>query len=267
MTLGEGFLYGAVQGLTEYLPISSSAHLILLPRFLGSEDPGLAFDVFLHLGTLLATLSYFYKDWKAIALSALGRQKSGITWPPIVLGTVPALVAGALIHKWAETSLRSNWVLVCTLSLGGVALWAADRFASAKRDLGKLALRDAAWVGLAQCLALIPGMSRSGSTILGGRLLGFERAAAARFSFLLSAPITAAALVFELRKWNELTSSSIGPGPLLVSAVSAMVFGWIAIGGLLRLVRRYGYLAFAIYRVALALVIYFALIANSGFLA
>jgi undecaprenyl-diphosphatase len=269
MTLGEAILYGAVQGITEYLPISSSAHLILLPRFLGTEDPGLSFDVFLHAGTLAATLIYFWQDWREVLAgvpfigpwverrSRPRRHDSPPrdSWKYLAIGTVPALIAGVLVHKLAEEQLRGNAILVTTLSVGGLALWLVDRFQKGGQPIRSLNQRMAVGVGLMQCLALIPGMSRSGSTMMGGRFMGLDRAAAARFSFLLSAPVTAAALVFELRKWELLTSEAIGWAPLLAGALSAFAFGWFAIDGLLRIVQKVGYLGFAIYRVALAIVI------------
>lgn len=267
MTYLDALLYGAIQGITEYLPISSSAHLILLPRFLGERDPGLTFDVFLHLGTLAATFTYFWRDWHAIlhGVPGLGAalprpdraaENGRLSWRLLVLGTLPALAAGALLHKQAETVFRGTPVLVGTLAIGGLLLWAVDHFRARRRDLGSLSWKDALLVGIIQCLALVPGMSRSGSTITGARVLGFDRAAAARFSFLLSAPVTAAAIVFELRKWRELLEGDVGAGQLLVAGVSAFLFGLFAIGGLLRLIRRFGYLSFAIYRVALAFTIF-----------
>lgn len=269
MNLFEALLYGAVQGITEYLPISSSAHLILLPKFLGTQDPGLSFDVFLHAGTLASTLIYFRKDWLQVAQEGIQLvSKSGKKIPLnqnlfvlIALGTVPALIAGALAHKWVSTVLRGNQVLIFTLTFGGFLLWGVDwwrerRSKKATRPLKAARITDAVWVGVAQCFALVPGMSRSGSTMIGGRLLGFDRASAARLSFLLSGPITAAALIFELRHWRELLQESIGVGPLVVGAVSAFVFGWLAIDGLLKLLRRFGYASFAVYRVLLAIVIY-----------
>jgi undecaprenyl-diphosphatase len=268
-------ILGLVQGLTEYLPVSSSAHLILAPRFLGVTDPGLAFDVFLHLGTLAATLIYFRSDWLVVFRSLPLRaffgaplsprlwlgQFQGVQggrtplWLAIALGTLPALAVGAIAHSWIESSLRGNAILAATLTLGGLALYFADLLGPRTRDLGDLKLRDALWVGTLQCLALVPGVSRSGSTLIAGRLLGFDRASAARFSFLLSAPVTAAALLFELRKFNELLASVSGMTPLLVGASAAFVSGWLAIDGLLRLLRRFGFLSFAIYRAVLAIVI------------
>ncbi len=263
-------IYGIVQGIAEYLPISSSAHLILLPRFLGTAEMGLTFDVFLHLGTLAATLSYFWREWIQIGatLPAVGgwfarwapkpvgaAPAQALSWKLIAVGTIPALIAGAALNDLAETVFRANAVLVCTLPLGGLFLYLADRFCPGKRPLEGARWSDALWVGVAQCVALIPGMSRSGSTMIGGRLVGFDRADAARFSFLLSAPITAAATVFEMRHFDQLLGGPMPLGPLLVAGLSSFVFGYLAIGGLLKLLRRFGFLSFAIYRAALALVI------------
>ncbi len=273
MTYSEAILFGAVQGITEYLPISSSAHLILLPRFLGTQDPGLAFDVFLHAGTLASTLLYFWKDWREVLSGMPGvggwmdrrtrsrdaEAPSREIWKFLTLATIPALVAGAALHRIAEESLRGNGVMVTTLVVGGFMLWAADRFVVAGGSMKSLDRRTAIGVGLMQCLALVPGMSRSGSTMTGGRLFGLNREAAARFSFLLSAPVTAAALIFELRKWDAVVADIQGVGPLIVGAITAFVFGWFAIDGLLKIVRQFGYLSFAAYRVVLAVVIFFYL--------
>ncbi len=262
MTYGEAILYGLVQGVTEYLPVSSSAHLILLPKFLGTEDPGLTFDVFLHIGTLLATLSFFWRDWLGLFrtlpfIAKPGDPRRGdVSWELVAIATVPALIAGAILHKWVSTIFRGEMVLVCTLILGGVLLYLSDTLAKRTRSLNQAKWKDALWIGIAQCFALVPGISRSGSTMTGARLLGFDRPSSARFSFMISAPITAAAIVFELRHWDQLVNSSVALGPLLVAGVSTFVFGILAIGGLLKLLRRFGYLSFAIYRVILALVVF-----------
>lgn len=264
MTYGEAVLYGAVQGIAEYLPISSSAHLILLPKFLGQQDYGLAFDVFLHLGTLFATLLYFWRDWLGIlqTLPGLVQRHSKkkavgetISYKLIVVATIPALIAGAALHDLVESAFRGNLIQAIALVVGGALLWASDIFTRGTRPLRTATLRDALWVGIAQCFALVPGISRSGSTMTGGRLLGFDRASAARFSFLISAPITAAAIVFELRNWGELANGPVGTGPLVVAGLSSFLFGCLAIGFLLKMLRRFGYLSFAIYRVILAIVI------------
>lgn len=264
MTYAEAILYGAVQGITEYLPISSSAHLILLPKFLGESDPGLTFDVFLHLGTLLATLSYFWREWwnilktfpRGIGKSPESGGQGSVHWIHIAVATVPALIAGAVLHSWVETIFRGNAVLMTTLVVGGVLLYGCDRAFPEYRSIGSVRVRDALWIGIAQCFALVPGISRSGSTMTGGRILGMDRASAARFSFLISGPITAAALAYELRNWQELAQDPGSYGPLFVACASSFVFGCLAIGGLLRLLRRFGYLSFAVYRVALAFTIW-----------
>lgn len=281
MSYFEALLYGAVQGIAEYLPISSSAHLILLPKFLGERSYGLAFDVFLHLGTLMATLIYFWREWRQTLATvpliggwfkpkrpSMPGDGSGVApasweepvdWKLIVIGTIPALIVGALAHKYIATVLRGNLVIIITLTLGGVLLFVSDRFFKQLRTLRQLDRYGALWVGIAQCFALIPGISRAGATMTGGRLLKLDRASAAKFSFLLSAPVTAAAVVFELRHWSELVNGPIGLGPLLVAGFSSFIFGMIAIGGLLRILRRFGFGSFALYRICLAAVIYFVL--------
>lgn len=264
MNYFEALLYGIVQGITEYLPISSSAHLILLPRFLGIHDPGLTFDVFLHFGTLLSTLCFFWRDWGRILYAAIGKgtAEARRLLGAIILATVPALLAGALLHRWVESVLRGNAVMIATLSIGGLALFGVDRICTKERTIGALRLKDAFWIGIAQCFALIPGISRSGSTITGARLLGFDRETAARFSFLISAPVTAAALVFELRNWPELAANfsqagnSAGLGPIFAAGIASFLSGLFTIGLLIKIVKRFTYLGFAIYRVALAAIIW-----------
>jgi len=260
MSYTEALLYGLVQGITEYLPISSSAHLILLPKFLKTEDPGLAFDVFLHLGTLFATLFYFWKDWRELlrpsGIGASLRQNTGVSLKLLIVATVPALIAGAALHGLIQSALRGEGIIVITLAVGGVMLYLSDRYARGERLHTQATLRDAIVVGLFQCLALVPGMSRSGSTMSGARLIGMSRESAARFSFLMSAPVTAAAIVFELRHFGELFQSSLGIGPLLVAGLSSFAFGWLAIDGLLKVLKRVSFLGFAVYRVGLALAVY-----------
>ncbi|NDD90644.1 undecaprenyl-diphosphate phosphatase [bacterium] len=268
MTFFEAFLYGAVQGLTEYLPVSSSAHLALLPRFLGKADPGLSFDVFLHAGTLASTLIYFRKEWAALLRSFFKPEGRSVAWN-VALATLPALVVGGIFRDSIAEYLRGPRLVAFNLILGGVLLFGVDRFSRGNRGWLEIRRTDAWGVGFFQCLAFLPGMSRSGSTIIGGRLFGLSREAAARFSFFVSAPITAAALASELRHWNEVVSSVSQVSTsgdvfhswalLGLAALSAFGFGWLAISGLIRLVSRTGFAAFAVYRIALALVVLFYL--------
>lgn len=261
MNFWEAVLYGAVQGIAEYLPISSSAHLILLPRFIGSHEYGLRFEVFLHLGTLAATLLYFWKDWWGIIKGVCSRKESEnsqhqrlLFW--LAVGTLPAIGAGAAFHSFIEENLRANWILVCTLSMGGVLLFLVDRKFPSSTALNALGWKKAFWIGCFQTLALMPGMSRSGSTMMGGRFLGLSRGDAARFSFLLSAPITLAAVVFEFRKWELLLEDqSLSWMALGTAGFSSFLFGCLAIGGLLRLLRTQGYFWFMVYRIGLGILI------------
>jgi undecaprenyl-diphosphatase len=250
----DAFWFGLVQGATEYLPVSSSAHLLLLPRVLGTPDPGLAFDVFLHVGTLLATAVYFFKDWLEILKNPLPKKdgKRTLSWVHLGIGTVPAVVAGALLNGWISENLRSLWILWITLPLFGMLLWWVDRTRPARRELGDASLKDLWVIGCMQALALVPGVSRSGSTITASRLLGFGRAESARISFLLSLPITFGAVIYESRHWNELMESISGAGPLLVGTFTALVSGALAIHLLIKWVSRTSFAIFAVYRVLVA---------------
>ncbi len=260
MGIFESVLYGFVQGATEYLPVSSSAHLLLLPHFLGQSDPGLAFDVILHLGTLLATAVYFFRDWLVILMNPLprsgARKVSHLSWVHLGVGTLPAVIAGVLFNSWIKEYTRSLAILWATLPLFGLLLWWADKKSSMGRKMSDASIRDVFLVGCMQCLALIPGVSRSGSTITASRLLGFNRADAARISFLLSLPITLGAVVYEARHWEEVAASVQGMEPLFIGCFSALLFGALAIHFLIKWVSKSGFAIFAIYRVILAALIF-----------
>lgn len=261
MDIFDAVIYGVVQGATEYLPVSSSAHLLLVPHALGQNDPGLAFGVFLHLGTLLATAAYFFKDWRVILRNPLPQDASGrsepghLTWLHLAVGTLPAVLTGLVLNHWIKENTRSLTILWATLPLFGVLLWWVDKRSAMTRTLKDASLRDMLIVGCMQALALIPGVSRSGSTITASRLLGFNRAESARISFLLSLPVTLGAIVLELRHWDDLVASVDGPGPLLIGGFFALVSGAIAIHLLIKWVSRTSYAVFAVYRVIVALVI------------
>jgi undecaprenyl-diphosphatase len=266
MTVFQAVVLGLVQGLAEFLPISSSAHLVLVPWVFGWPDPGLAFDVALHVGTLVAVLWYFRDEWVRLTQSAFAllRTRRADTeekrrFLHIVVATIPAAIGGLLLEDYAESTFRSPSLIAITLMVMGVVLWAADRYAPRDRPLGSMTVRDAALIGLAQVLALLPGVSRSGSTMTAGRALRLDRQAAAMFSFLMSMPITAAAAVLKvpaLLRSDDLTTLVVG---ILASAVS----GWLAIAVLLRYLSKHSFGVFAWYRVALGALI-LAIVAIRG---
>jgi undecaprenyl-diphosphatase len=256
----EAFLYGLVQGVTEYLPVSSSAHLVLLPHVLGQKDPGLAFDVILHLGTLLATAVYFFSDWLTILKNPMPTVNNEgkiahLSWLHLIVGTIPAVIAGALLNHWIQDHTRSLVVLWVTMPVFGLLLWWVDRNSVKTRTIRDSSLKDMFLIGCMQCLALVPGVSRSGSTITASRMLGFSRADSARISFLLSLPITLGAIVYESRHWHELVASVDGIAPLVTACLTALVFGALSIHLLIKWVGKTNYTVFAVYRILAGIVI------------
>ena len=269
--LVQAIVLGAVQGLTEFLPISSSAHLVLVPWLLGWSDPGLTFDVALHLGTLAAVLVYFWRDIvrMAVALARGLAIRKPLAEPDarlgllIVAGSIPGAVAGylgdkpieAYFHR-AEAERSALVVIAVVLILMGLLLGLAELVARHRRGLEDLRLRDALVIGTAQMLALIPGVSRSGSTLTAGLFLELRRETAARFSFLLALPITfGAALKQALDLWQ---GGGVGAGDRAAFAVGVLVAGMVGfacIAFLLRYLRRNSTLVFTIYRVALGLLV------------
>lgn len=258
MSLFEAFVLGVVQGLTEFLPISSSAHLALAPWLLGWRDPGLAFDVALHIGTLAAVFWFFRAEWKRLVLGAValvragGRPKTIEEWRVVflVIATIPAAIGGILLEDYAETVFRSPYVMGVTLVVMGALLWAADRWLPATRALDQMTWKDALLVGCAQVLALVPGVSRSGSTITAARALRLDRQSAAVFSFLMSMPITSAAVVL---KFGDAISTGGSTLPLAVGIVSAWVSAVLAIKVMLRYVSSRSYGIFGAYRIVFGL--------------
>lgn len=255
-----------VQGLTEFLPISSSAHLILPSQLLGWPDQGLAFDVAVHLGSLFAVLGYFRREVWSMAtawLASLARRPhkqadSRLAWW-VILGTIPAGLAGLLLDDWIEQNLRSMLVIAIATLVFGAALWWSDIGVTRRLNLQQLSFKSVLFIGLAQALALIPGTSRSGITMTAALALGFHKAEAARFSFLLSIPLIAAA---GLLKGVQLAQSAVPVywGEILFALLLSFVSAYLCIALFLKWIERIGFLPFVLYRFALGgllLVIYF----------
>lgn len=248
---------GAVQGLSELLPISSSAHLYLVPTLLGWPYAGVAFDVAMHAGTLLALLVAFLDDWLQLARGIFDRDpvqrdESRQLFGMIVIATIPALIAGKVIGE-LEERLRSVPLQASMLLVFGLLLWASDKFARSAREGRLPGWGTALFMGFAQCLALVPGVSRSGVTMTAGRAAGLSRLGAARFSFMISLPITLAAVLYTglLKSRNLLAEVPVST--LLIGVASSAVFGFLAIRFMLALLRRTGFGVFAAYRTVLAL--------------
>jgi undecaprenyl-diphosphatase len=268
MTLLQAFLLALTQGVTEFLPISSSAHLILVPFVLGWPEHDLRFDIVTNGGTLVAAVFFFRNDlreawagaWKGIPwLSTLGGKGAqgarhlGLA-EAVVVASLPVLLVGFLFYDWFSTTARQP-VIIALTSIGfGILLGLADRYGSQERTLKDLKWSSVLVIGLAQALALVPGTSRSGATITAGRMLGFERETAARFSFLLAIPVGAAAFLKDLLALNPF---KLGDGllPLLVGFVVSGLSAYLMIGWLLTWLRRQSMAIFVVYRVVLGLVV------------
>jgi len=265
MTTLQVIILAIVQGLTEFLPISSSGHLVLVPYLIEWTDQGLAFDVAVHFGSLIAVCAFFREDIMGLLRGGLQVLGGNVHLPQanmalaIGLGTIPAAVAGLLFASWIEANLRDPSVIVYTLAGYGILMALADRFAPSHRNIASVRIRDAVIIGCAQALALVPGTSRSGVTITAGRLLGLERADAARFSFLLSAPVILLATLF---KGFQLIvgDDAVAWGQLALGAVVSAVVAYLSIEFFMRFVSRIGLAPFAIYRIVLAALILYLLV-------
>ena len=260
MTELQVIVLAIVQGLTEFLPISSSGHLVLVPAFLGWADQGLAFDVAVHFGSLIAVLLFFRKDVHGLlrgSAQVLGANVKTIESRMalgIGLGTIPAAIAGLMFADWIAANLRSPTVIVYTLSGYAVLMVLADRYGRKSREIASVQIKDAVLVGLAQALALVPGTSRSGITISAAMALGFERQDAARFSFLLAVPVILLATLYSL--YGLLTSNiAVAWGQLAIGVLVSAIVAYLSIEFFMRFVSRIGLLPFAIYRLILAAVI------------
>ena len=265
MTILQAIIFGAVQGLTEFLPISSTAHLILLPWVAGWPDPGLSFDVALHLGTLLALLIYFRAEWIALLTSALGILRGRTQAPDaqtamqIVAATIPGALAGALFEHQVENALRAPQVIAVMLIALALVLIAAEITGRRKKGLTEVSWGDAITVGIAQAFAIVPGVSRSGITISAGLFRSMKRETAARFSFYLSMPIIAGAVG---KRTFELIRESVAIDqltPFIAGILSAGVVGYLAIAFLMRYLQTHTTYLFVYYRIALGIAVLLAI--------
>lgn len=263
MTLWLAAVLGIVQGLTEFLPISSTAHLRVIPALLGKPDAGSAFTAVLQLGSVAAVIAYFAKDLVEVAeamVKAPSTPEGRLPWL-LAVGTLPIVIAGLLLKKHIEGDLRALYVVAAALLVVGVVMWVIDQHAQQRqihRSLATLTLADAVLVGLAQTLALIPGVSRSGATICMALLLGFARTDAARFSFLLSIPAIAGAGIYEARG----ALAAHGLAQLAIGTVAAGVSSYAAIAWLMRWLSSHQLVGFAVYRIVVGLALLAAIAAG-----
>lgn len=251
---------GTLQGLTEFLPISSSAHLRIFPELFGWGDPGAAFTAVVQIGTELAVLIYFRHDIWRIASTWVrslvqpawrGHVDARMGWY-IIVGSMPIVLLGVALKDVIEKDFRNLWITATMLVVLGLVLGVADRLGGTGKAISALSLRDAVLLGLAQAAALVPGVSRSGATISMGRALGYERAAATRFAFLLAIPAVVGAGLFTLPDIGE-GDNAYGWGPTIVATIVSFIVGYAAIAWLLKYVSTKSYTPFVIYRVVLGL--------------
>lgn len=261
MEISQAIILGIIQGLTEFLPISSSGHLVLVPWFLNWEDPGLSFDVALHLGTLVAVVGYFWRDWIGIFSSFFCKNETkkasnqqvyprSLLWM-ILIATIPGIFAGYFLNEQAETFFRNPYLIAMALVVFGTLLFWADKRSRQTRTIKEISLKDSLIIGFAQSIAIIPGVSRSGITITAGLQQGLKRKEAARFSFLLSTPIIFGAAAYQSK---DLITSGIGLVQIM-GIVASAVSGYIAIFWLIRFVEKASYRVFFWYRLFIGFLI------------
>ena len=264
MPIYQVIVLAIIQALTEFLPISSSAHLTLAPWLFGWKDPGLTFDIALHAGTLVAILIYFFRDWMQIIAQGFGfvggrdrdlRQNPALLWL-LAVASVPVGVLGYMFNKQAETTWRNPYLIGAMLIGIGILMWFAERGRIGNKDLGHVHWGDGLWIGLAQALAIVPGVSRSGITITIGLFRGLSRETAARFSFLLSTPAIAAAAGKNL--WDIHKHGGIEPDmkvPFILGTALSGIFGALVIAVFLRYLRRNSLLPFVYYRIVFGIIV------------
>jgi undecaprenyl-diphosphatase len=269
MPLYQAIVLALVQAFTEFLPVSSTAHLTLFPWLLGWQDPGLSFDVALHAGTLVAVLLYFFKDWLTLALCGVGlkypanapseevAQQKKLFWY-MVIGTIPGGLLGALFERKIEDHFRTPYVIAISMIAIALVMWWADSKSRLTKALEQSNVGDAVTIGTAQALALCPGVSRSGITITAGLFRGFTREAATRFSFLLSAPLIAGAVVSHLPKLIKLHKAGeldLPLSTLLISILVSGIAGYFVIAFFLRYLRTHTLKVFVFYRLLFGIII------------
>ena len=250
---------GVIQGIAEFLPISSSAHLIVVSAWMNDGQPlTLAQNIGLHLGTLFSVVVYFYRDWLNILYALKDRIFKGssshdanVLLPALIIGCIPAGIVGILAQSWIEREFHHPLFVVAPLVVVGFFMWWGDKSCPQERGLSQLNIKDAIIIGLFQVVALIPGASRSGVTILGGQLLKLDRNASARFSFLLGTPVMAGAALLNLDELAHVAAH----GDFYLGMITALVTGLVSIRFLLAMFRKYGLLGFFFYRTLLALVV------------
>ena len=272
----QALIMGLVQGLTEFIPVSSSGHLILVPWAMGWKDPfinSLAFDVMLHMGTLLALILYFWRDWLTLIPAGLAsiRDRSlgddpdrKMAWL-LVVATIPAVLVGPLLTDTIESWVREPARVAAMLCVGAAILWLADRWGSKVREMEEMTFGGALGIGIAQVVALVPGISRSGISISAGLFEGLNREAAARFSFLMATPVVAGAGLWEARK---LLTGEAGVNPetrlVVIGFVAAATSGVLAIHFMLEFLRRQPVTLFVVYRVLAAIAVFVILLSPHG---
>jgi undecaprenyl-diphosphatase len=279
MPLWQAIILAVVQGLTEFLPISSSAHLILIPDLLHWQDPGIAFDVALHLGTLIAVLLYFFREWIQLTLCGLGfhypkraseqmvMQNQRLFWY-LVAGTIPGALVGFFFEHWIEENLRSPIPIASAMIVIALLMWYAEYSARLTRRIEQTSLGDSLAIGTSQALALFPGVSRSGVTITTGLFRGMTREAAARFSFLLSTPLIAGAAAKEapkLLKLHHAGTLDLPQSTLIASIAVSAVVGFIVIAFFLKYLQTRTLKIFIYYRIAFGIVILLLAFLHLGF--
>lgn len=255
MSIVQAIILGLVQGLTEFIPVSSSGHLLLLHNVFGIAEDGLGFDVALHIGTLLALTAFFYSDIVELLVASVRKgPKTRLAWL-LALATIPAVIAGIVIQDMAETAFRSPLLVSVSLAIMAAVMLAAERHTAHRGSsisVSGVSVKQGLWIGLAQAIALIPGISRSGSTIVAGMFSGLNRVTATRFSFLLALPITFGAIIKVVLDQDTMLQVRTEPDIFIIGIVTAFVSGVVAIRFLLKFVAKHQLNVFAYYRLVLA---------------